>query len=158
MFIVQGVAVRDSAHDGTVDRQAASGSAIGGDLPWGFARGMPTLDELFDAAAAVAAPAGTADGAASAAEQAGRSHLAGGANDVDAAEEAGSRHQSLYMRRLQDSRAFHCPDATECMAEALGAKDALQSLQVEVALPVSPPCYRDSHVVGSIQCKHVLWS
>ena len=129
----QGVAASDHARDGTPEQPLHS-PASGADLPWGFARGMPSLGELFAAAAAAAAAGGDpADRAEAASESsqardnrsADRAHE--GSPEPD--EEAGGR-RSLYMRRLQDSRAFHCPDATECMADALGAKDALQSLQV----------------------------
>lgn len=34
------------------------------------------------------------------------------------------------MQRLLQSRAFHCPDATEAMAEACGAAQPLHALQV----------------------------
>ena len=105
----------------------------GGDLPWGFARGMPSLAELLAAAGAAGslpARGGAADrGADPDADEAQGSRATAGLEGGAVSDEAGV-HQSLYMRRLQDSRAFHCPDATECMAEALGAKDALQSLQV----------------------------
>ena len=119
----QGVAVPDPDGGGVLSHpQPAPGS--GNELPWGFARGMPSLDELF--AAAAAAPgdfAGTAAGPSRNGDSAEGDGGRGGETEAAAT-------QSLYMRRLQESRAFHCPDATECMAEALGAKDALQGLQV----------------------------
>lgn len=120
----QGVAVPDPAPDETAERRPHR-RLDGGDLPWGFARGVPSLEELFAAASARGDPA---DGAAQDAGQDPQSSRPQDRADGSPSPgEAGG--QSLYMRRLQDSRAFHCPDATECMAEALGAKDALQGLQ-----------------------------
>ena len=160
----QGVAAPDSARDAATAGRPAQSPASGGDLPWGFARDMPSLDELF---AAAAGPAGRpARGGTSAgrgadpdAGQAQTSHVAddyGGGERFG--EEAGGHHRSLYMRRLQDSRAFHCPDATECMAEALGAKEALQSLQVRVVYCAvlfrwSPCVCRHTRMVPSLRAQ-----
>lgn len=43
---------------------------------------------------------------------------------------AGVSDAPTYMQRLLRSRAFHCPDATEAMAEACGAAQPLHALQV----------------------------
>ncbi len=146
----QGVAASGPSNDAAAaGAQPAHSPASGGDLPWGFARGMPSLDDLFAAAAGAAgrpARGGPAidrgaDPDPFPAQSSGRSAadgLGGGAGSDD--EEAGGHRRSLYMRRLQDSRAFHCPDATECMAEALEAKEALQSLQVRRGPPAVMPC------------------
>ena len=38
--------------------------------------------------------------------------------------------QPLFLRHLDASRLFHCPDAVDAMAEAYGVSDAFEGLQV----------------------------
>ena len=131
----QGVAAPVSTV-GRVPAQSPHGPLGDTDLPWGFARGMPSLDELFAAAAASRGDASEKAADPSGGDPAGRDQ-----GTVAEAIVAAVGSQSLYMRRLQESRAFHCPDATECMAEALGAKDVLQGLQVGAMQAGRVPCH-----------------
>lgn len=123
--------------------------------PWGFASGMPSIDELFNAAAAKipaqshAAASSTASALIAASPDDPKPGSDHPPNSVIPTTSAGLERgnaaalvmvsqplvespntEKTYVQRLGNSRAFHCPDATQAMTEACGAARSLEALQV----------------------------
>ena len=121
--------------------------------PWGFASGMPSLEELFSAAAARLSPQSPAVNDLTASATAPTAPGTSGpgplgqpttaqppatanpdldrtAGLIESQPAASPGSIRTYVQRLGDSRAFHCPDATEAMAEACGVAQSLGALQV----------------------------